>query len=325
MKKLWIGIPLIMLVFGIMLTGCDEGLGGEDELIGKWYTTQAAADAGTGTVACEFTSDGKLILNGNTRQAFTYSVLNGDTLTVSMNNKEVGNTKFSITGTLLELTTMCSPFSAKKYYKAGSNDVSEGDIKVNFDDLTANGSSSQTTTQLFLTFDSEITGLSANDITLSGVSGVNKGTLSGSNPYTLPISGFTSSGTLTVAVSKTSYEITGSPKSVTINYSSGSVEKGTFYIKSFAYAATDSYFGALTTQGQYTHISLTDSSFAWELENNFNDKPPTEYTEAQLVEYLKTLTLTQEKAEQEADWLFSIRHGYFGVRSTPTAILTILK
>jgi hypothetical protein len=85
--------------------------------------------------------------------------------------------------------------------------------------VTANGSITQNTTQLTLTFDQVITGLSVNDITLSGVSGIQKGTLSGSGPtYTLSISGFTSSGTLTVAVAKTGYEITGTPKTVDINY-----------------------------------------------------------------------------------------------------------
>jgi len=86
--------------------------------------------------------------------------------------------------------------------------------------VIANGHSSQTTTQLTLTFNGAITGLSADDITLSGVTGVNKGTLSGSGPtYTLPISGFTEGGTLTVAVAKSGYTISGSPKTATIYYS----------------------------------------------------------------------------------------------------------
>jgi hypothetical protein len=63
-----------------------------------------------------------------------------------------------------------------------------------------------------------ITGLSAADITLSGVSGIAKGTLSGSNPYTLAISGFTAGGTVSVSVSKTGFAISGSPKTVTIYY-----------------------------------------------------------------------------------------------------------
>jgi formylglycine-generating enzyme required for sulfatase activity len=53
---------------------------------------------------------------------------------------------------------------------------------------------------------------------LSGVSGIIKGTLSESNPYTLPISGFTTGGTLNVAVSKTGFIISASPKSVAIYY-----------------------------------------------------------------------------------------------------------
>jgi hypothetical protein len=64
-----------------------------------------------------------------------------------------------------------------------------------------------------------ITGLTAADITLSGVSGVIKGTLTGGETgpsYTLGISGFTSGGTLNVTVEKSDYVITGSPKTVAI-------------------------------------------------------------------------------------------------------------
>jgi hypothetical protein len=89
---------------------------------------------------------------------------------------------------------------------------------VAFNGVTANGSSSQTTTQLTLTFSQAITGLTIDHITLSGVSGAVKGTLSGSGTtYTLGISGFTSGGTLSVSVSSPSgYSVSGSPKTVTI-------------------------------------------------------------------------------------------------------------
>ena len=94
---------------------------------------------------------------------------------------------------------------------------------VTFSGVTANGSSTQTTTQLTLTFSRAITGLSAADISLSGVAGVTKGTLSGpsgSGPvtYTLPVSGITAGGTLNVAVAKAGYTVNGSPKTATVYY-----------------------------------------------------------------------------------------------------------
>jgi hypothetical protein len=110
-----------------------------------------------------------------------------------------------------------SPQTVTIYYGTGGNQG--GDTAVTFNSVTANGSSSQTTTELTLTFSQAITGLSASDIALSGVSGVSKGTLSGSGTsYTLGISGQTAGGTLTVAVSKSGYTISGSPKTVTIYY-----------------------------------------------------------------------------------------------------------
>jgi len=94
-----------------------------------------------------------------------------------------------------------------------------GDIPVTFSSVSAGGSATQTTTELTLTFSQAITGLEAGDITMSGVYGVTKGTLSGSGPsYTLPISGFTTGGTLSVAAEKSGYAISGSPKTAAIYY-----------------------------------------------------------------------------------------------------------
>ena len=95
-------------------------------------------------------------------------------------------------------------------------------ILVTFSSLTANGSEAARTTMLTLTFSAAITDLSADDILLSGVADVQKRTLSGSGPtYTLGIRGFTAGGSLSVAVAKTGYTISGSPRPVTIRYYSG--------------------------------------------------------------------------------------------------------
>ena len=92
-------------------------------------------------------------------------------------------------------------------------------IAVAFNNVTANGSMEQTTTALTLTFSKVITGLTSGNITLNGIDGINKGVLTGSGPaYTLPVSGFTEGGTLSVAVTKTGYTISGSTRNVTIHY-----------------------------------------------------------------------------------------------------------
>jgi mannan endo-1,4-beta-mannosidase len=96
------------------------------------------------------------------------------------------------------------------------------DIVVTFSSVTANGSVTQTTTQLTLTISQAITDLGASDITLSGIPGVTKGTLSGSGPeYALGISGFSAGGTLNVTIAKSGYTISDSSKTVTIFYYSG--------------------------------------------------------------------------------------------------------
>jgi len=99
--------------------------------------------------------------------------------------------------------------------------------KVTFNSVTADGSASQSSTMLTLTFSQEMltTNLSASDITLSGVSGVTKGnfisssiSLGGETDYFLYIYGFTAGGTLTVTVEKPGFIIIGTTKTVTIYY-----------------------------------------------------------------------------------------------------------
>jgi len=101
------------------------------------------------------------------------------------------------------------------------------DTAVTLSSVTANGSASSTTTSLNLTFSAAITGLSAGDIAVTGVSGftgftkgttLTAGTTAGT--YTLPIT-VTAAGSVSVAVTKSGYAITGSPKTVALNFFAG--------------------------------------------------------------------------------------------------------
>jgi hypothetical protein len=79
---------------------------------------------------------------------------------------------------------------------------------VSFNDLSANGSSSQTTTSLNLNFDMDIDGLSADDISLSaGGTGALKGALfqNGGGAYTLELFGISAAGSVTVTPNKSGY------------------------------------------------------------------------------------------------------------------------
>jgi hypothetical protein len=103
-------------------------------------------------------------------------------------------------------------------FSTGSTRPVVVNISATLSSVTPNGGSGTATSALTLTFDKEITGLSAADITLSmpGLYGVTKGTLSGNGPsYTLLI-GSPEDGSLTVSVAKLGYDITGSPKTVNI-------------------------------------------------------------------------------------------------------------
>jgi hypothetical protein len=131
-------------------------------------------------------------------ETFGTATVSGNTLTVTLNQDD-------------SVMTFTKP----------SNSGGEDNSSVSFSSVTADGSGSQTTSQLTLTFSEAITSLSADDITLSGVSGVSAGTLSGSNPYTLGISGHSAGGTLNVSVLKSGYTIDPASRSVTIYYNAG--------------------------------------------------------------------------------------------------------
>jgi hypothetical protein len=97
---------------------------------------------------------------------------------------------------------------------------------VTFTNLTADGSAaSATTSKLTLTFDKDIAGLAAADISLNaGSTGAVKGTLTktGTGVYELSLSGITQGGTVSVSASKSGYVIAGGPKTAPVYWSGGS-------------------------------------------------------------------------------------------------------
>jgi hypothetical protein len=129
-------------------------------------------------------------------------IASGGTVTVS-----VSKSGYSISGGPKQSTVY--------YYEEPSN------IAVSFTGLTADGSLSATTSKLTLTFDKDIAGLTAEDISVdAGTTGVAKGglTRTGTGIYELAISGIASGGTVTVSVSKSGYTISGGPKQTAVYY-----------------------------------------------------------------------------------------------------------
>jgi len=97
--------------------------------------------------------------------------------------------------------------------------------------VVPNGSATENTSELTLTFSEPIPNLSYGDITLSGIPGVARGTLIGSGTtYTLPVGGFSAGGSLTVTVSEkipnssgTTYSVSNASKTVSIFHIIGCV------------------------------------------------------------------------------------------------------
>jgi hypothetical protein len=203
------GIIAITAFIGFTLISCKDML--DDETVA---TPKASPKAGT------YTSAQTVTLSCATDGAKIYYTLNGSDPTA--NSTPYSNPITISTTTTLKAVAVKSEMKDSGILEAVYTINTNNAIPVTFSGVNANGSASQTTTQLTLTFSAAIAGLSASDITLNGVAGVTKDSLSGSGPvYTLSISGFTSSGSLSVAVAKVGYTISGSPKPVTIYYYSG--------------------------------------------------------------------------------------------------------
>ena len=125
-SKLWMGIPLIILVFtvvlGVVLTGCDP-LPDEDLIVGKWYRTQQLAEAG-GQAPFEFTNDSRLIYkSGSTTTYYKYKIV-GASLEIydqGGSQKYDDTTPYTVSDTELVISKKVGPLAKTTYYRKGSS------------------------------------------------------------------------------------------------------------------------------------------------------------------------------------------------------------
>jgi len=268
------------------------------------------------------TSSGKV--NNYSNNKFTLTASNNVTVTfeVTINNS---GTITNITGTITVQNgdTLTGPGSLTVTVSSGGGGgggggSGGGSTAVTFNGVTANGSGTQTTTQLTLAFNQAITGLSADDITLTGVANVTKGTLSDVSgaikalsdsgaTYTLPIGGFSAGGTLNVAVSKTGYTISGSPKTVNIYFSSGGSGKASGdaqWAKTVSAGGYMSQFNAVACDqsGNVYAAGHQDGSYTYDYGNGATAKVPTSNFHVVLVKY---------NAGGNAQWVKTVTGGNY--------------
>jgi hypothetical protein len=271
-KKIWLGMLALALIFGMTVIGCggDDGDDGNpqtkqyqgSDASGKTYilvitvsSSGAAPKAGDSyTLTIKQSGQADKVSKG------TVTANTDDTITLQPSGD--GSDPFDVTVSGTGISDITGDIATKD-----GGTVTPGTLYpvVTFSGVIANGSSSQTTTTLTLTFSQAITGLSAGDITLGGVSSVNKGSLSGSGPtYTLPISGFTKGGSLTVSVAKSGYTISGGSKTVTIYYYSGGTPPGGG-AGTFTLTNIPSKFN-----GKYAHVQAGDDNIGLEGAQSIN-------------------------------------------------------
>jgi hypothetical protein len=123
--KLLVGLPLIILIFTIILTGCD--LSPEDiDIIGRFWLTQLAADEDNGTTdtpIIEFTN--RTPTYGSIRPKsvtygggmFKYKAAGGRITFTTISDEPRGSNPYSINDTALTIKAGNGPIPAKTYYK----------------------------------------------------------------------------------------------------------------------------------------------------------------------------------------------------------------
>lgn len=111
-------------------------------------------------------------------------------------------------------------YNSSKATSAQTTAIAPAPVAVAFSSALADGAAgSATTTKVTLTFDKDITGLAASDITITaGSTGSTKGALTrtGTGVYELTLTGVTASGSITVAVAKAGFAITPASKTVSV-------------------------------------------------------------------------------------------------------------
>jgi uncharacterized repeat protein (TIGR02543 family) len=230
-------------MYGGKISGNNIGSGGVLVASGVTFTMNGGEISGNGNAHCQngggvlVASGGTFIMNGgeisgNAALQFgggvdvgysgTIRIVTG-TIYGSDEADDVKNTAYFGAALYCSGTGQYGTFSGSKWDSNGNLDTTNDTIRVvngvlqpYFSRVSANGDATLTTTVLTLTFNRAIPGLSADDIVLTGIPGVTKGQLSGTGPsYTLPISGFTEGGTLSVSVSKEGYTV-GGPRTAVI-------------------------------------------------------------------------------------------------------------
>ena len=295
-----IAIIAMVAVIGFSMTACgdeeDNGGNGGSQFNGTWTNESDATDIITinspNWTRTKGNAQAGTLDFDNAPSSDEPNILNAGGQNIGGAEIDGGKLKWTISGSGTATFAKGSGNSG-----GGGNPGGGGDnISVTFNSVTANGSSSATTTMLLLIFSQEITGLSASDITLSGVAGVSKGTLGGSGTNrTLPISGFTAGGTLSVAVSKSGYNISGSPKTVTIYYYTSSGGGDISWAGTWQKEGGGEYdvftLGANGVGWGYDDTVSTADGRTWKTENNYLNNGPalllqqdnssgTKYTEA---------------------------------------------
>ena len=217
MKQLFVRIAVILAAL-ILCIGCQDSDIEDTPVTFTSLTANGSTEETTTKLTLTFNRD----IAGLTEGDITLSGSTGavkDALTRTVDGVyELAVSEISVGG---QVTVMVS----KRGYIISPASKTVDVVFINqavFTELTANGSVTESTSKLTLTFNNDIAGLNAADITLEpGDTGALKGELTsnGSGVYELAISNVSASGDITIAINKSGYNISPSSRNVTVTFS----------------------------------------------------------------------------------------------------------
>ena len=225
LKHVFFGTTITaLMLFAMMFSACPFGEDLEklrqkkatDTFVPVTDITGVPAVAVVGT---SLTLSGMVAPSNATNHTIAWSVQSAGTTGATISGSTLNTTAAGtavITASIANGSTLDTP-----YTQNFSITVNAAFVNVTFSGLGADGSTTATSTKLTLTFNMDIAGLSAADITLSaGSTGVVKGSLSRTGPgvYDLSLSGITATGMVTASPSRTGYEFSPTSRTATVNY-----------------------------------------------------------------------------------------------------------
>jgi hypothetical protein len=271
----WFGFIVFAAAFSFSMTACDDGIAGIVPGNNNFIAVRNITGVPSGKVAgASLALSGIAVPANATNRTIVWSVQNAGVTGATIDGDTL-NTRAA--GTVTVRATITNGLTPTSNYTQNFNITVSAvpGVEVAFNNLTANGFSGEgfasipahTTTLLTLTFDRDIDGLAASDITLTpGFTGAVRGALTRTRAgtYTLGVSGIVAAGDVIVTVSRSGFNVSPASRAVRVNHLTGSSPPMFIPATNITRVPTTAIVGIpLILSGTVVPSNATNRAIAW--------------------------------------------------------------